>query len=128
MRFVIVHQADCNPSGMHYCVSADGHVEATLPANARGLHAQCVDVALEGTFESQPPAAAQMHALRALLVQLKLRYPDIRVGGHRQVRGARTSCPGRAFPLRELLAWSASGLLEARDAAIEDIVNRAYGP
>ena len=69
-----------------------------------------------------------MEALKALLLDIKRRYPDVVVGGHRQVRGSRTDCPGRKFPLKALLAWSRSGLIKARDDALRDEVESQYYP
>ena len=49
---------------------------------------------------------------------MKLRYPAIEVGGHRQVRGdAEATCPGRQFPLAPLAAWARNELLQQRDAS-----------
>ena len=94
----------------------------------RGAHAQSIGIALSGDFNGARPTEAQLEALRGLLVGIKLRYPDIVIGGHRQVRGESTDCPGRRFPLAALREWSAEGLVEARDAAFASALERQYAP
>ena len=127
IKFVLVHHAACE-SPTHYCISPSGQTSAALAESKRTRHANSIEIGLEGCFAESPPPDVQIDALKALLIELKLRYPDVVVGGHRQVRGARTNCPGRKFPLRALLRWTRSGLLRARDAALREEVERQYHP
>lgn len=61
-----------------------------------------IQIVLEGNFETEKPAAAQLAALKALSSRLMKTYgiPSSRVGYHQDV--ARTACPGKnlilAFP------------------------------
>ena len=91
-------------------------------------HANSIEIGLEGSFSETPPGDLQIEALKDLLLAIKQRYPDVVFGGHRQVRGARTDCPGSKFPLKALLDWTRSGLIKARDAALQDEVERQYHP
>ena len=128
MKFVLLHHGACACEAMHYRIDLAGGVENPLPESERGAHARAIGVALEGNFEREPPGDAQLEALRGLLVEIKLRYPDIVIGGHRQVRGEHTRCPGRRFPLKALREWAADGLIAARDAALAQAVERQYSP
>ena len=69
----------------------------------------------------RPPC--KIDALKDLLLQLKLRYPDAELGAHRQVRGGRpTTCPGRRFPMKSLAAWSRGELLRRR----QEVLTRSF--
>ena len=127
IKFVLVHHAACGEQ-THYRISASGQTTAALSESTRTCHANSIEIGLEGAFSESPPADVQVDALKALLVEIKQRYPDVVVGGHRQVRGSRTDCPGRRFPLRALLDWTRAGLLHARDAALREEVERQYHP
>ena len=127
IKFVLIHHAACD-SRLHYRLSETGQTEALLPESERASHANSIEIGLEGSFSATPPGDRQIGALKDLLLQIKQRYPDVAFGGHRQVRGVRTQCPGRRFPLKSLLAWTRSGLIAARDAALQDEVERQYHP
>ena len=124
---MLIHHAACEARA-HYRISGTGETQALLAESERASHANSIEVQLEGSCSDASPSDAQVEALKALLLALKQRYPDVVVGGHRQVRGARTDCPGRKFPLQALLAWSRSDLIKARDAALQDEVDRQYFP
>lgn len=126
-KFVLIHHAACG-ARVHYRISETGETLALLSESERAGHANSIEVELAGSFSDTPPGTLQVESLKALLLALKQRYPDVVVGGHRQVRGTRTECPGRKFPLRDLLAWSRSDLIKARDAALQDEVDRQYFP
>ena len=126
MKFVLLHHSACEGGPFHYRIDATGGIENLLPESERGAHARSIGVVLSGDFNVTTPSEAQLGALRGLLLQIKLRHPHITVGGHRQVRGERTDCPGRRFPLTALRKWSAEGLIEARDAAFANAVERQY--
>ena len=127
-RFVLIHHTACADAAFHYRITADGHTESLVSESERTGRAHCIEVALEGEFDTTPPPEDQIDALHTLLLGLKTRYPRIAIGGHRQVRGEETTCPGRRFPLSDLLAWAKSGLIAARDAALEADVERQYRP
>lgn len=127
IKFVLVHHTACD-SRLHYRVSETGETAVLLSESERASHANSIEIGLEGSFSKTPPGTVQIDALKDLLLEIKQRYPDVAFGGHRQVRGARTDCPGRKFPLKALLDWTRSGLIEARDAALQDEVERQYHP
>ena len=127
IKFVLVHHTACD-GRVHYRISATGQTVVALSESERADHANSIEIGLEGSFSETPPGDLQIDALKDLLLEIKQRYPDVAFGGHRQVRGARTDCPGRKFPLKTLLAWTRSGLIEARDAALQDEVERQYHP
>ena len=128
MKFALLHHSACGCGAFHYRIDSAGAVQSLLAESKRGAHAQSIGVLLCGDFNLDKPSAAQLEALRGLLLQIKLRHPAITVGGHRQVRGEATDCPGRRFPLTALREWSVEGLIEARDAAFASAVERQYAP
>ena len=85
--------------------------------------------------DAAPPSAGQIAALHALLLELKVRYPHIEIGGHRQLRtgkartgGPRARCPGEQFPLADIRRWAETTLVAQHEALLEDIIADAYGP
>ena len=127
-KFALIHHGACGDTAFHYRVTAAGETVSAASETERVGRAHCIEIVVEGDFVETGPNAVQMDALRTLLLALTQRYPRIAIGGHRQVRGEETTCPGRRFPLRELLDWSRSGLLAERDAALEADVERQYRP
>lgn len=129
VRFVLLHHGACRGASgrSHYRIDAAGRCRGELAEAEPGQHPRSVGVVVDGDFDEAPPAAVQMAALRSLLLALKLRYPAIEVGGHRQVRGdAEATCPGRRFPLAALAAWARTELLQQRDAAQRRSVEAQY--
>ena len=128
-RFVLLHHGACRgaPGRFHYRIDAAGRCRAELAEAETGQHPRSIGVVLDGDFDEAPPVAAQMAALCSLLLALKLRYPAIEVGGHRQVRGDdEATCPGRRFPLAALATWACTELLQQRDAAQRRSVEAQY--
>ena len=70
----------------------------------------------------------QMIALRELLTGIHQRFPAIVLGGHRQIRGSKTDCPGAAFPLVRIQAWWRGAMIDAHDVWFEDLLASAYLP
>ena len=128
MKFVLLHHSACACGAFHYRIDSAGEVERLMPESERGAHGRSIGIVLSGDFNVTRPGEAQLEALRSLLVGISVRHPHIVVGGHRQVRGERTDCPGRRFPLAALRQWCAEGLIEARDAAFANAVERQYAP
>jgi N-acetyl-anhydromuramyl-L-alanine amidase AmpD len=127
-KFILVHHSACQSSAYHYRITASGDRITTATETDKVQHAKSIEIVLEGSFENTAPSSNQIDALKNLVLEIKQRYPNISVGGHRQVRGDNTICPGRKFPLNALLSWSKTGLIAARDAAIETDVERQYRP
>ena len=111
VRFALVHHSACADTGFHYRIAPSGETETCASESERVGRAHCIEILVEGDFSEQRPGDPQLEALRALLLSLKQRYPRIAVGGHRpsssaipasrsaaghrQVRGEKTTCPGR---------------------------------
>ena len=127
VKFVLLHHGACRGGPFHHRISASGHCRAERAEAEPGQHPRSIGVVLDGNFDAAPPAAAQIEALKRLLLALKLRYPGIEVGGHRQVRGdPEASCPGRQFPLTALAAWARNELLQQRDSAQQRSLEAQY--
>ena len=119
VRFVLIHHGACRGGAFHHRIGADGSCTAELHETERGQHPRSIGVAVEGDFDAAAPSAAQIRALKQLLLELKLRYPELELGAHRQVRGGvPTMCPGRRFPMRALREWFREDLLRERDAVL----------
>ncbi len=119
VKFVLLHHGGCEGDGFHYRIDADGSVNAELDESERGQHPRSIGVVVDGDFDAGVPTDVQLAALRRLLLKLKLRYPAVELGAHRQVRGGvQTTCPGRRFPLTALVDWSRTGLLDERDEVL----------
>ncbi len=128
LKFIIIHHATCEGGAFHYRIGVEGDINGERLENERGQHANCIGVVLEGQFDDGPPAARQIEALKRLLLELKSRHPFVEIGGHRQVRGDRTTCPGAKFGLNVLLTWARSALVEERDDALHSEIERQYRP
>jgi N-acetyl-anhydromuramyl-L-alanine amidase AmpD len=92
--------------GYHFVIRANGTIERGRPEDTIGSHAgpqgngDSIGIVLTGNFEIGAPSAAQMIALAKLIKELRSRYGDLTVIGHRDVMA--TACPGRNFPWAEL--------------------------
>lgn len=91
--------------GYHYYIRKDGTVYRGRPENAIGAHVDgynsvSVGVCAEGDYTKETMPAPQKEALICLVRELKKRYPNARVVGHKDL--AKTVCPGSNFPLDEL--------------------------
>lgn len=127
VRFVLLHGGGCPGGAFHYRIAEDGACRAEMAEAERGQHPRSIGVALDGDFDAAVPSPAQIAALKALLLQLKLRYPDWQLGAHRQVRGTpKTTCPGRRFPMKALVEWSRSALLRERDDVHRRSIEEQY--
>lgn len=128
IKFIIVHHAACPGGAFHYRIDADGGIVTERPPTERGQHPGCIGIALEEAFDDATPSPAQMDTLHDLIVELKKRYASVRIGGHRQIRGDETNCPGTQFPLRDLMVWARTALIELRDEALRNEVEKQYQP
>ena len=119
IKFVILHHADCAGGAFHYRVDANGDVRSELDEEERGQHPRSIGVVVDGNFDAAVPSETQLAALRGLVLKLKLRYPTVEIGAHRQIRGGpRSTCPGRRFPMKALAEWSRTELLRERDEVL----------
>lgn len=105
-----IHQWHLNQGwsgiGYHFVVRANGTIERGRPELAIGAHAgsagngDSIGIVLTGNFETGKPTAAQMIALTELINELRGRYGNLAVIGHKDVMA--TACPGKNFPWAEL--------------------------
>lgn len=92
--------------GYHYIVEADGNVVEALPVDrisngVKGYNAVTINVAYIGGVDTSkpglPPAdtrtPAQKAALRRLLTELRRRFPDAEIRGHRDFPNVHKACP-----------------------------------
>jgi len=105
-----IHQWHLNQGwsgiGYHFVVRANGTIERGRPELAIGAHAgsagngDSIGIVLTGNFEIGAPSTAQMVALAELINELRGRYGNLAVIGHKDVMA--TACPGRNFPWADL--------------------------
>ncbi len=92
--------------GYHYFVRKDGTVYRGRPEWSTGAHAsgknhESIGICAEGNYDKEYIMPdGQKDAIKWLLRDIKLRYPNTYVKGHRDV-GA-TGCPGNYYPLSEM--------------------------
>lgn len=95
--------------GYHYFIRKDGTIYRGRPEWATGAHAsgknhESIGVCVEGNYEVEYIMPdAQKNSVKAVLRDIKLRYPDTTVKGHKNV-GA-TGCPGKYYPLSEMMTF-----------------------
>jgi N-acetyl-anhydromuramyl-L-alanine amidase AmpD len=105
-----IHQWHLNQGwsgiGYHFVIRANGVVERGRPEQTIGAHAgsagngDSIGIVLTGNFEIGAPSTAQMIALTELIKELRGRYGNLAVIGHKDV--VATACPGKNFPWDEL--------------------------
>ena len=91
--------------GYHYFVRKDGTIYRGRPENAIGAHAvgantNSIGICAEGRYNVETMPEAQKNAIKELIADIKLRYGNLAVKGHKEV--SNTSCPGKNYPLEEL--------------------------
>jgi N-acetyl-anhydromuramyl-L-alanine amidase AmpD len=128
LKFAILHHGPCTGDRHHYRIDAAGCTHLQHAESEPGARPGCIDIEFTGDADAAPPTQAQVAALRKLALQLKSRYPDIQFGGHRQIRGAATTCPGKHFPLTSIRDWADTELIRERDAALQELIDRQYRP
>lgn len=126
--YVILHHDGCTDHRFHYRIEPNGFTKAIRGQNEQVQHARAIAIVMSGVFETGPPQAAQIEALKTLLFHLRRRHGEVRVAGHREVRGNETGCPGQQFPLREIVAWSRTTLAETLDPSLQRDIDRQYNP
>lgn len=92
-----------NGIGYHYYITRDGQLHFTRSEAVKGAHAKhyndhSIGICYEGGLDEQgryadTRTAAQKFTMEALLVSLKVDYPDARIVGHRDLPHVRKACP-----------------------------------
>lgn len=103
VKFVLLYHDGCKRGNFHYRIEPNGELLHLAPASNRGQHPKSLGIVLTRKFDTEKPSDKQISALESLLVDLKLQFPSIAVGAHRQMRGdSKTTCPGTKLPMRDL--------------------------
>jgi len=105
--------------GYHIYIRKDGSVHRGRPIWASGAHtlnfnSTTLGVCCEGNYnEETVMPVAQLQALREVLAYLKHLYPAASIKCHRDYNA--TACPGKWFPLREVLKFETAGETAERE-------------
>lgn len=91
----------------HYYVRKDGTIyrgrpEDTVGGHTSGYNSRSIGICAEGNFETDVMSDAQRDAIRALVLDIRTRYPDTKTIKHKDV-GA-TACPGKNYPFDYIAA------------------------
>ena len=91
----------------NYYVRRDGSIyrgrpEDTVGGHTSGYNSRSIGICAEGNFENESMSEAQREALRALVLDVRSRYPDTRTVRHRDL--AATACPGANYPFGYIAA------------------------
>lgn len=126
---MLLHHGNCYRDSFHYRISANAEIKRLVSDDHSTQHPNSIGIQLVGDFDRDQVPPEQLQALKNLLLELKLRYPAVQIGAHRQVRGDRkTTCPGRRFPMRELREWADTHLLDQRDDVLREVIESQYRP
>lgn len=92
--------------GYHFVVDKDGSVRQTNALTSVSYHVKnqntrAIGICCVGHYDQQTPPEAQLRSLISLLKLLKNRLPGVSIRGHRDFSAK--SCPGRNFPLDEVV-------------------------
>ncbi len=109
--------------GYHFVIGngkgmPDGAIEPTFRwrkqlhgahAGAKNFNSDGIGIVLVGNFENDKPTAAQLLAVKRLVAYLKAEFAisSEEIVGHGDVKA--TACPGRHFPLQDIVQVSSPG-------------------
>lgn len=93
--------------GYNYFVAKDGTIyegrtELQCGAHTEGYNTSGMGICCEGNYQVETMPDAQRKALVELLQDLRSRYGNLPIKGHKHFNA--TSCPGDKFPLDEIVA------------------------
>lgn len=97
---------DWSGIGYHYFVRKDGTIYRGRPENKMGAHVSGMNncslgICAEGNYDVETTMpTAQYNAIVELIADIKARYPNAKVVGHREIGSS--DCPGRYYPLDDL--------------------------
>jgi len=104
--------------GYHYFCDKKGLVYQGRPRDVIGAHAlgynHCsVGICAEGHYEQEQMPNEQKYAIANLLIELKKIYPQAKIVAHKDLNP--TKCPGKYFPMEEILAIVTSPVARFKD-------------
>jgi N-acetyl-anhydromuramyl-L-alanine amidase AmpD len=84
--------------GYHFYIRKDGIIYRGRPEKYVGAHCEnynsvSIGICLEGNFEIEQPTNEQLQSLSELIHNLKQKYGNVQVVGHRDLNA--TACPGK---------------------------------
>lgn len=112
--------------GYHFYVRKDGSVYRGRPLNAVGAHcigrnAISIGVCFEGNYQSEKTMPeAQLESGKELILYLKGLFPHAKIKNHSDCIA--TMCPGRYFPLEEILKGASKMSVQEAIEIIEEKV------
>jgi N-acetyl-anhydromuramyl-L-alanine amidase AmpD len=109
-----------NGLGYHFLIDngtlgkGDGQIEMSprwirqqngAHCKAGGMNDKAIGISLVGNFSLEQPTPNQMQSLTYLVKILcsYYRIPPENIMGHREVDGAHTECPGKYFPIEQII-------------------------
>ena len=92
--------------GYHFYIRKDGTIYRGRPIDIWGSHCvgyndRSVGVCFEGNFEKDTMSKTQLKSGQELILYLKKMYPKAEIKQHKELSS--TACPGKNFPLNEIL-------------------------
>lgn len=108
--------------GYHLYIRKNGEIHRGRPIWASGAHVlnenwHTVGVCVEGNYDVETAMpAAQLNAVREALRYLKGLYPNAAIKCHRDLQA--TACPGRFYPLAEVLKYNEPETAESEEDMI----------
>lgn len=64
-----------------------------------------ISYAMAGNFDGENPTINQVDDFVSFIKEMKLKYPDIKVVGHREIQVNRT-CPGKLITESDIMNWN----------------------
>lgn len=92
--------------GYHYFVRKNGDIyrgrpEWSIGAHVQGMNSQSIGICAEGNYDIETNMPdAQYNAILDLISDIKTRYPNAKVVGHREIGSS--DCPGKYYPLDDI--------------------------
>lgn len=92
--------------GYHYFVRKNGDIyrgrpEWSIGAHVQGMNSQSIGICAEGNYDTETSMPeTQYNAILDLISDIKTRYPNAKVVGHREIGSS--DCPGKYYPLDDI--------------------------
>ena len=128
MKLAILHHSDCHISTFHYKITKNGSIKTLVDNSDKKKQVKRADILMEGNYEYEMPPQIQLDSLRQLLLSLAQLHPKILIGGHKNIRGENTKCPGTSFPTNKVRRWANDEMISERDARLNKLIEEQYRP